>query len=441
MSIPLDNLYNYINSLFDDDILIYRWQPHGSKKLSDLAKLNDDFGSIQFRDNNQLSSPGNVECVKRSFWSPSMICHDQEPLCYDLYSKEDLLRSIKNSVFREHPKLSKLMTESHIRAALDYPLNLNKYTLLCHSEKNSEQLSYYEQNNFLGVYYWSHALIARDWFRFAEYDNHLDFKIENITQDFLIYNRAWAGTREYRLKFLELLVNNDLLGHCNVKFNPVDLDVHYTQHIFHNPELKISRFDFEHLVPINQSHSSSSADYNSNDYKTSGIEIVLETLFDDQRQHLTEKALRPIACGKPFILAGTAGSLEYLKSYGFQTFQGLIDESYDTIQNPVKRLFAITKEVSRISNLEHKQKKDLLIDLHRIAAYNKNRFFSKDFHNIVVDEFLGNARTAMKKCSENKTMFWANLVKDYDLLPENHKFYYSELLSWAEEKITTESFQ
>jgi hypothetical protein len=47
---------------------------------------------------------------------------------------------------------------------------------------------------------------------------------------------------------------------------------------------------------------------------------------------LTEKALRPIACGQPFILAATPGSLQYLRSYGFKTFSGYIDETYDTIQ-------------------------------------------------------------------------------------------------------------
>jgi hypothetical protein len=68
---------------------------------------------------------------------------------------------------------------------------------------------------------------------------------------------------------------------------------------------------------------------------------VLETLFDDHRWHLTEKSLRPIACGKPFVLMATPGSLQYLRQYGFKTFDGLIDETYDSIQNPKQRLQAV----------------------------------------------------------------------------------------------------
>jgi hypothetical protein len=49
---------------------------------------------------------------------------------------------------------------------------------------------------------------------------------------------------------------------------------------------------------------------------------VAETVFDT-RIHLTEKTLRPIACGHPFILAAGPGSLKYLQTYGFRTFSPL----------------------------------------------------------------------------------------------------------------------
>ena len=38
MSIPLDNLYDWIDGVADD-ILIYRFYPHGSKKIEDLNML------------------------------------------------------------------------------------------------------------------------------------------------------------------------------------------------------------------------------------------------------------------------------------------------------------------------------------------------------------------------------------------------------------------
>jgi hypothetical protein len=121
----------------------------------------------------------------------------------------------------------------------------------------------------------------------------------------------------------------------------------------------------------------------------------LETLFDDARHHLTEKALRPIACGRPFILAATAGSLQYLKQYGFKTFDGLIDETYDRIQDPRKRLEAIVQEIKRISILDHDQKKLLWSKLYAIAEHNRRLFFSDAWRDLIVHEFKNNLDSAI----------------------------------------------
>lgn len=271
--------------------------------------------------------------------------------------------------------------------------------------KNSKELEHYEQNNFIGVYYWSHALIARDWFRYAEHDSQLAPDIKSITSDFLIYNRAWTGTREYRLKFSEILVDYQLVEHCNVKFNPVD-GYHYSEHNFENPALAVNRYDLESNILLNDFCSSASADYTSEDYQTSGIEVVLETLFDDQRHHLTEKALRPIACGRPFILAATPGSLEYIRSYGFKTFHGIINEDYDSVIDPLLRLRAIAKEMSRISKLSELEKQSLWNKLYEIALYNKKHFFSSELHNQVVSEYKTNLAAGIEKSQQNLTGKW-----------------------------------
>jgi hypothetical protein len=78
------------------------------------------------------------------------------------------------------------------------------------------------------VYYWSHGVIARDWFRYAQYVS----QEKKINTTFLIYNRAWSGTREYRLRFAELLIHLNLQEHCKTSVNPVEpeLGLHYNLH-------------------------------------------------------------------------------------------------------------------------------------------------------------------------------------------------------------------
>ena len=248
----------------------------------------------------------------------------------------------------------------------------NQYdlTLLLHSEQHSDQLQLFVEHGFVPVYYWSHGLIAQDWFRYAQHDPRLVFDFSQITKDFLVYNRAWGGTREYRLYFTQSLYEHNLLDHVQTTFNPRD-QVHYTRHIFKNQKFQISNYNLEQCLQPCLVDSTASADYNNIDYANAGIEVVLETIFDDTRWHLTEKILRPIACGKPFILASTPGSLEYLRNYGFKTFQGLIDESYDQISDSSARLHAIILEMKRIAALDSRDKLDLYKELHEIAKYNK----------------------------------------------------------------------
>ena len=48
--------------------------------------------------------------------------------------------------------------------------------------------------------------------------------------------------------------------------------------------------------------------------------------------HITEKIFKPIRTATPFTVLGQKKSLDLLKSYGFKTFDGIINESYDNIE-------------------------------------------------------------------------------------------------------------
>lgn len=380
MSVPLDRLYNFLHDVCNHrDLIIYGFFPHGSRKLEDLIALN-------WQDQDWFTQ----------MTSTYMIFHDQELLMYHLYSLEHF-KHLTDLRFCHHSsdELRALIAGMHLRSCLAAPIGVYDQVLLCHSEKNSQELELYQQHGFIGVYYWSHAIIARDWFRFAELDTVLIPNFDNITHDFLIYNRAWQGRREYRLTFAELLANKNLTSSCRMSFSEIDNDVHYTQHTFANPNLAISRNDLHELYPANLTDASSSADYTSEDYASSAVEVVLETLFDDSRHHLTEKILRPIACGRPFVLVSTRGSLQYLRQYGFETFDGLINETYDTISDPRQRLEAIVQELERISCMNPDEKKSLWTQLYAIAQRNQKLFFSAEWQDCIVKEFKDNFDSAV----------------------------------------------
>ena len=375
MSISLDRLYHYIQNIaqtaYGDSVIIYRFWPHGSKNIQDLRELNTVKDWLHFST------------------SPFIWCHDQESLNYNFYETITWQHNDKFNLLLENLSIYQPMQN------IPYCRNIFNRCLLLHSEKRSQNLLQYTQTSNhwqihrLAVYWWSHAIIARDWFRYAE---HEQFE-KNVSKRFLIYNRAWLGTREYRLKFLDLLIDHGLTDQCLTFCNPVDGDTHYKDHEFKNPVWRPTHV-LERYVDSTSATSSASADFTTEDYNSTEIEVVLETLFDDDRLHLTEKSLRPIACAQPFILAATHGSLQYLRDYGFKTFDTVWDETYDTIKDPYDRMLAIIDVMRTICawTPEERLKKTKLIK--EIVQHNQNYFFSDKFFDLVTNELQTNLTQA-----------------------------------------------
>lgn len=375
MNVPLDNLYHFLQNhaekIHGDHVVIYRFWPNGSKNIDDLNPL--------------LSEDDNV---KRSIFA-HIWCNDQEPLDHKFYKN-----NLRKSTFGPYTDLVETLKIFPKSKNLNYRKNIFEKNLLLHSEKRSRNLEDYKNDNeLIAVYYWSHALIARDWFRYAE----LEVFKKDAKKLFLIYNRAWSNTREYRLAFTDLLIKKSLINQCQTSCNPIDpgSTVHYKDHVFKNPQWKPSNVLENFFVPT-LFDASSSADFTTLDYEQTEIEVVLETLFDDDRLHLTEKSLRPIACGQPFILAATHGSLEYVRSYGFKTFDSIWDESYDLVEDPKTRLELIVDLMEKISQWDCSTLELKLKQAKQIADFNKQWFFSKDFFDLVVTELDQNLELAFK---------------------------------------------
>jgi hypothetical protein len=387
MSIPLDRLYHYIESTAQeackDNVIIYRFFPHGSKKIEDLNMLQPCkwMNSAAF---------------------PHIYCNDQEPLDYDYYEKSK----------RPDTYITKLLNAHGVPGWQNnfcQRTNIYDNNLLLHSEQRSENVNKYLAAQFIPVYYWSHAVIACDWFRYAEYITQK----KNIKQTFLVYNRAWSGTREYRLGFADRLITAELVDHTLMRISPIDstLNKHYDLHQFKHPDWRPHNV-IEKYFPLCTAESHYSADFDQEEYESTNIEVVLETLFDDLRLHLTEKTLRPIAMGQPFILAGTYGSLKYLREYGFKTFSDCWDESYDMMSDSVERMNKIVEIMKQIVGWSNAEREIKIAQAQSIADYNKKYFFSKKFQKIILDELTYNLTQGLAKLeTTNSSVLWLNYRK------------------------------
>jgi hypothetical protein len=389
MNIPLDNLYDWIQGMLPAPAVIYLFYPHGKKNISNLTKHTD--------------SP-------MDWFDIPVIMHDQEPLDYDFYinlSADEIIHNDLHKIPSQLVEYERRCAEYCAKKNLAYVLYFAGVSyekiILIHSEKNSKETARYLLENFLPVYYWSHAIIARDWYRFAQIDTRFNLCVEQ-SKTFLIYCRDWSHRREYRLKFVDLLIEHNLQEFCQISMSKNCSDGYpYINHEFINSDFALhNNLD---SIPDNHFDSNESARYIPDDFNNTKISVVLETVFDDQRIHLTEKILRSIACAHPFLLAAGPGSLEYLRSYGFKTFDPWIDESYDQEPNSLLRLKKIVNSMKKINNLNHCD----YLEIKQIAKFNQQHFFSCDFEQQITQELQNNLNTAFDQIPKPRDKFWRKL--------------------------------
>ena len=393
MNIPLDNLYHWVEGLAQHPVMLYVFRPHGSKDIFDLGAL---------RNYDQATS-----------LTPLAICHDQEPLDFDFYQFNNNVDRLISLVKHQHPKSTQSEMNELIEqytAIHSHPeyfsnskltwlnvLDRHDWTILLHSEMNSQDVDCFSQVGFYPVYHWSHAVIARDWYRFAQFDSRLLTRKPKKT--FLVYCRDWTPNREYRLKFLDLVVQQKLTENCVISTQHVNNQgVHLKDYQIQNSKFKVNIGEILRSVPDNNSPSSSSADYDVDDISSTRVSIVLETIVDSNKIHLTEKILRPIACAHPFVLAAGPGALNYLRSYGFKTYSDFWDESYDHEPDTILRLEKITRTMTQINNLTQ----DDWQKIQCVAEYNQRHFFSTEFIDQVTQELTQNLNVALDYCLENR---------------------------------------
>jgi len=349
MSVPTTNLYDFVHQVLENQFLIKYFYPWGCKEIENI--INGPFlvpeKVVKIAESLFVDPNDNRKCSV----SPVVLCHDQEPLDFDYY-KDSFLKLGQKNMSKWHNSMNNL----NLRWC--HPGSLVTHWVLLHSELNSDQVQQYEDTGlFKCAYWWSHAMISRDWYRFAEHDQRL-LESHNKIANWLVYAHGVTGKREYRKGFLKQLKNIN-----NVQLGSINTD-----------------------AVVN---SNSSAEYNFEDFTKTNCSIVLETVYDG-RIHLTEKTLRPIACGHPFIILNGSGTLNYLRSYGFKTFHPFIDESYDLETDSNKRMSMVLSEMDRINKLSNIEQERIWKACAVITKHNKNLFFSDCFFKALKQELYNN---------------------------------------------------
>lgn len=109
-------------------------------------------------------------------------------------------------------------------------------------------------------------------------------------------------------------------------------------------------------------------------YRDIFLDIVTETRFSQPTGNFSEKALQAIQYQKPFILVAPPYTLEYLKTYGFKTFNEFWDESYDTELDHGERLAKIFYIINTILDKSIEELREMYEKMIPIVTHNLETF-------------------------------------------------------------------
>jgi len=122
-------------------------------------------------------------------------------------------------------------------------------------------------------------------------------------------------------------------------------------------------------------HTLSVSEHFSNAY----FNIVIESHMDVDQSNgvlLTEKTFKPIKNAQPFIIFGAKGSLKLLRDMGYKTFDDVLDNSYDEIENTTERFKTAIDMVLNLLDNPSFLLKDIYIKCKEDIIHNQNLFLS-----------------------------------------------------------------
>lgn len=113
-----------------------------------------------------------------------------------------------------------------------------------------------------------------------------------------------------------------------------------------------------------------STDHFLKSYRNSFCGVINETRFAQPFGYFSEKTLTALYSKLPVILVAPPYTLEYLKKFGFKTFDKWWDESYDTETNHYKRIIKIFDIIDYINSKSIDELKMMYSEMEDILNHN-----------------------------------------------------------------------
>ena len=353
---------------------------------------------------------GNDSIVEKNF----IFFHDQEPVHVDQYQTlfDEICRRACDILWEINCDAEQTLTpeqeEIHnwtqgVSKIKTFPQLLQKYNLIrptghiVVSEQGEYVEKLCEQYGWQSHYYFYHGWACQDWFR--GYDK--TFLIPRArdrqpTQTFMSPNRIVGGMRDHRVLFLYNVFKQDLENNhisaprtCPVEGVDITSIAQKYTNVYQDIATVFNQADLPRTFTGETTQEMTSCWLtNFAEAKDSLVYVPTETVYFGRRTHITEKTFKAIALEMPFVLVAPAGSLEYLRSYGFKTFGSIFDESYDIETDDIRRIERVTKLLKELNDLSVTERQKIHQACLPIVEHNFEHFYGTGFSKILWEELL-----------------------------------------------------
>jgi hypothetical protein len=206
--------------------------------------------------------------------------------------------------------------------------------------------------------------------------------------------------KEHRTKILLSMIDDDLIQYGDFSFSGCRNFANTTEYesITKNLNLKNSTkviefinkspYQLQNEQTINFNDINAWTDVECSSHMNSYMDICFESFFyiESNSISLTEKIFKSIINFQPFVFIATKGTLQQLKKLGFKTFEGFIDETYDSIEDNDERLAAAYLEIKKICSMSKEDIHKWYWEMEDILIHNHNHLLSIHKNKMITEE-------------------------------------------------------
>ena len=249
-----------------------------------------------------------------------------------------------------------------------------------------------DRYNWTGHYYFYHGWACLDWFRGYDRTFLIPRAAERTpTRTFMSPNRIVAGKRDHRVLFLYNIFKHGLQNNhisapriCSAENMDIASVAQKYINVYQDITDVLNAADLPRLFAGEKQQEMHS--YRLGNFVEAADSLVYvptETVYFGRRTHITEKTFKAIALEMPFVLVAPAHSLAYMREYGFQTFAGILDESYDEETDDIRRIEQVVKLLKDLDNLSVHERQQIHRACLPRVQHNYNHFYRGGFTDVL----------------------------------------------------------